>query len=104
MTHSRRGDFACRYGGEEFLIVMPNMARSIVQERAAALRQSLKALMVRYGNHTLTATYSMGIASYPANGDTRESFLRAADMAMYAAKNAGRDDIRSFDEIEALVK
>lgn len=104
MTHSRRGDFACRYGGEEFLIVMPNMAHSIVQERAAALRQSLKALMVRYGNHTLTATYSMGIASYPANGDTRESFLRAADMAMYAAKNAGRDDIRSFDEIEALVK
>ncbi|HQU36124.1 MAG TPA: diguanylate cyclase [Anaerolineales bacterium] len=104
MTHSRRGDFACRYGGEEFLIVMPNMARSNVQERAAALRQSLKALMVRYGNHTLTATYSMGIASYPANGDTRESFLRAADMAMYAAKNAGRDDIRSFDEIEALVK
>lgn len=104
MSHSRRGDFACRYGGEEFLIVMPNMTSGIVQERAATLRKSLKALVVPYANQILTATYSMGIASYPANGDTRDSFLRAADQAMYAAKNAGRDDIRSFDEIEALVK
>lgn len=104
MNHSRRGDFACRFGGEEFLIVMPNMTPVIVQERATSLRQSLKALAVQYGNHILTATYSMGIASYPANGDTRDSFLRAADQAMYAAKNAGRDDIRSFDEIETMVK
>lgn len=104
MNHSRRGDFACRFGGEEFLIVMPNMTPVIVQERATTLRQALKALAVQYGNHILTATYSMGIASYPANGDTRDSFLRAADQAMYAAKNAGRDDIRSFDEIETMVK
>jgi diguanylate cyclase (GGDEF)-like protein/PAS domain S-box-containing protein len=104
LNHSRRGDFACRYGGEEFVIVMPNMTINIVQERAAVLRNALKALQVNYGLHILTATYSMGIASYPANGDSRNALLRAADTAMYAAKHAGRDDIRSFDQIEAISK
>jgi GGDEF domain-containing protein len=45
----------------------------------------------------------MGIASYPTNGDTREAILRAADRAMYAAKQAGRDHIRSFDQLEPIL-
>jgi GGDEF domain-containing protein len=47
-------------------------------------------------------TISMGIASYPANGATRDAVLRAADLAMYAAKNAGRDHILSFDQLEPM--
>jgi diguanylate cyclase (GGDEF)-like protein len=96
---SRRGDVACRYGGEEFVIVMPNITSGVAVERAEKLRQSLNSLQVAYGRYHISTTYSMGIASYPANGETRDVILRAADRAMYAAKEAGRDHIRSFDEV-----
>ena len=54
------------------------------------------ALLIDY---ILTITISMAIACYPANGLTRAAILRAADKAMYAAKEAGRDHIRSYDQI-----
>jgi diguanylate cyclase (GGDEF)-like protein/PAS domain S-box-containing protein len=98
-TQSRRGDFACRYGGEEFVIVMPNINMSTAYERAEKLRQSLNSLHVPYGHYNLTTTISVGIACYPTNGETREAILRAADQAMYAAKEAGRDHILSYDQL-----
>ncbi len=102
IRHSRRGDFVCRFGGEEFVLVMPNMTSRTAEQRAELLRESLNSLKVPYGKYTLMATFSMGIACYPANGDSRETLLRAADIAMYAAKNAGRDHIRSFDQIQMV--
>jgi len=95
---SRRGDFACRYGGEEFVIVMPNISKHTAYERAKKLRRRLNALQIPYECHILTTTISMGIACYPANGDTRQTLLRAADRAMYAAKKAGRDHILTYDQ------
>jgi diguanylate cyclase (GGDEF)-like protein len=98
----RRGDFACRYGGEEFVVVMPNISTDTAYGRAENIRQSLNSLSVPYRQNHLTTTISMGIACYPTNGETRESVLRAADQAMYGAKKAGRDHILSFDEFQAL--
>jgi len=98
---SRRGDFACRFGGEEFVVVMPNIGIDTAFQRAEKLRRSLNSLYVPYGGHNLTVTISMGIASYPMNGETREEVLRAADSAMYAAKKAGRDHILMYDQLEA---
>ena len=100
--NSRRGDFACRFGGEEFLLVMPNIHMAVAYARTETLRTSLNALQVPYGQFVLSATFSMGIACYPDHGDNRESLLRAVDKAMYAAKEAGRDHIRSFDELEEV--
>jgi len=97
---SRRGDFACRYGGEEFVVVMPNISLEIAYERAEDLRQSLTFLSVPYEYYQLSVTISMGIACYPENGQTREIILRAADRAMYAAKEAGRDHILSYDQLQ----
>ena len=100
----RRGDFACRYGGEEFVVVMPNIITDTAYERAENIRQSLHSLSVPYRHYRLTTTISMGIACYPTNGETRKSILRAADQAMYGAKEAGRDHILSFDELQGLQK
>jgi diguanylate cyclase (GGDEF)-like protein len=97
--NSRRGDFACRYGGEEFVVVMPNITRHTAYERAKKLRLRLNALEIAYECYQLTTTVSMGIAWYPKNGETRHALLRAADRAMYAAKKAGRDHIFTYDQI-----
>jgi diguanylate cyclase (GGDEF)-like protein/PAS domain S-box-containing protein len=96
---SRRGDFACRFGGEEFVITMPNITMDTAYERAQTLRQSLTLLSVPYEYYNLSVTISMGIACYPENGQTREAILRAADQAMYAAKDAGRDHILSYNQL-----
>jgi diguanylate cyclase (GGDEF)-like protein/PAS domain S-box-containing protein len=95
---SRRGDFACRYGGEEFVLVMPNISKHTAYERAKKLRRRMKSLSIPYECHQLTTTISMGIASYPDHGETRQALLRAADQAMYAAKKAGRDYILTYDQ------
>jgi diguanylate cyclase (GGDEF)-like protein/PAS domain S-box-containing protein len=96
---SRRGDFACRYGGEEFVVAIPNITMEIAYERAESLRQSLTLLQVPFEYCNLSVTISIGIACYPENGQTREAILRAADQAMYAAKDAGRDHILSYNQL-----
>jgi diguanylate cyclase (GGDEF)-like protein len=96
---SRRGDFACRFGGEEFVVAMPNITLDVAYERAEMVRQLLTGLRVPFGYYNLSVTISMGIACYPENGQTRETILRAADQAMYAAKEAGRDHILSYNQL-----
>lgn len=101
LAESRRGDFACRFGGEEFVVVMPNIPVDVAFQRAEALRLALNALRIPYGQFHLRTTISMGIACYPSNGQERETLLRAADRAMYAAKKAGRDHILTYDRLES---
>jgi diguanylate cyclase (GGDEF)-like protein/PAS domain S-box-containing protein len=98
--HCRRGDFACRYGGEEFVVALPNITLETAYARAEDLRKSLNLLSVPYEEHTLSVTISMGIACFPENGQTRDCILRAADQAMYAAKEAGRDHILSYNQTQ----
>jgi len=101
VARNRRGDFVCRFGGEEFVVVMPNMPVDIAYQRAEELRAALNTMRVSYSRFNLTITISIGIASYPTNGMDRESVLRAADRAMYAAKQAGRDHIMTYDLLQS---
>ncbi len=90
----RGSDFACRYGGEELTLVMPGASLEIAIARAEQLRQGVKQLQVNYRGQPLGAiALSLGVASFPEHGSTAESVMRAADAALYKAKNSGRDRV-----------
>ena len=97
---SRHGDFVCRYGGEEFVLVMPNIGVETARLRAEELHQLINSLKIAYGVFTLTTTISMGVAMYPEHGKTKEELLRAADRAMYIAKNSGRNRVVVYPQPE----
>lgn len=90
--HVRGSDIACRYGGEEFVVVMPDTALDDSRKRAEQLRVGLKNLTLVYQGKQLEGiTVSVGIAVFPEHGLTLRSLLKAADVALYSAKNQGRD-------------
>jgi diguanylate cyclase (GGDEF)-like protein len=93
LSSIRRSDIACRFGGDEFVIVMPEAPLSLAYERAEALRRGVQD-RVRINNEiTESVTVSEGIAAYPVNGATGEEVLRAADQALFAAKAGGRNRV-----------
>jgi diguanylate cyclase (GGDEF)-like protein len=90
----RGGDIACRYGGEEFTIIMPGSSLENTHERAEKLRLGVKnELSVKYLENNYNITISVGVAVIPANGSNPKDVLIAADAALYQAKNAGRDQV-----------
>lgn len=99
-TQSRQGDFVCRYGGEEFVLVMPNISIDVATERANSLLRSISSLFVPFGRFNLNITVSMGVAWFPAHGETGMDLLRAADKALYKAKGAGRNRVSVQPEPE----
>ena len=90
---ARSADLPCRYGGEEFLLVLPNMSLDKAVERAEEWRQAFAAARVGFGGTLLSATMSVGVATFPEHGNARESLIEAADRALYAAKHAGRNRV-----------
>lgn len=83
----RGGDIACRYGGDEFLVILPEASTKVTAQRAEELRQRVKNLAIRKeGLEPSTATISVGIASWPDHGDTVPLLLRAVDSALLVAK------------------
>lgn len=92
----RGSDIVCRYGGEEFTVVVPQSTMDVTEQRAQALRARLRDLIVDFNRATLpTPTISCGIATYPESGSDAAGLLRAADKALYAAKQSGRDRVRT---------
>lgn len=93
-TRLRGSDIACRYGGEEFALILPEMPLDIIRQRVEALRLGIKQLNVRHRGQSLgTVTVSVGIAMFPEHGAAGEALLRAADRALYRAKAEGRDRV-----------
>jgi len=93
-NNSRGGDIVCRYGGEEFLVVLPGINNEDARLRAENLRKGIKDLSVYHlGAMLPKCTVSIGVALYPENGLTTEKLTKAADMALYQAKNTGRDKV-----------
>lgn len=96
-THVRRGDIACRYGGEEFVLILPDASPEDAFRRLDELREKAKAIRVTHQGRSIGApTFSGGLAAYPKHGDTAAALLRAADAALYLAKHAGRDRLNTW--------
>jgi diguanylate cyclase (GGDEF)-like protein/PAS domain S-box-containing protein len=92
--HLRAEDIVCRYGGEEFVLIMPDALLESVHQRAQQLRSEIKDLEVQYEGKSLGAiSFSLGVAIYPEHGSTQDTVLRAADDALYRAKQGGRDQV-----------
>ncbi|HKI53129.1 MAG TPA: GGDEF domain-containing protein [Anaerolineales bacterium] len=92
--HVRGGDIACRYGGEEFTLILPDTSLEIAQTRAEQLCEGIRTLSVEFKNQILgPLTLSVGVASFPDHGESGEMVLHAADTALYQAKSKGRDQV-----------
>lgn len=96
--HVRAGDIPCRYGGEEFAIVLPETSIEIAAQRAEQIRQRFHSSRFFKGEDAVVPTLSLGIASYPAHGRSAAKLLHAADLAMYAAKSYGGNKALRYDE------
>jgi diguanylate cyclase (GGDEF)-like protein len=95
-TNIRAEDIVCRYGGEEFVIVMPGASLGVAYERAELLRQNFEQMWVPYEGELLHATISLGVAAYPIHGTDGEDALIRADRALYQAKQAGRNRVVAY--------
>ncbi len=97
--NARTGDLPCRFGGEEFTIVLPGATLDAAREWGERLMQRVRRLAVKAGGQALPGiTVSLGLAAYPVHGNDRETLLQAADLALYDAKHAGRDRLVASGE------
>jgi diguanylate cyclase (GGDEF)-like protein len=93
-ANTRQGDVVCRYGGEEFTIILPDAGIEETLHRAEELRKLIANLTVFHRNLVISSiTISLGVAAYPEHGDNKEDLLLAADTALYQAKNQGRNKV-----------
>jgi diguanylate cyclase (GGDEF)-like protein len=90
----RQSDIACRYGGEEFLLILPEANLETTSERARQI--CLGVSQLHFQNQSLaeaSVTLSLGVSAYPVHGLTSEALIHAADSALYQAKNEGRNRV-----------
>ncbi|HUH95831.1 MAG TPA: diguanylate cyclase [Anaerolineales bacterium] len=89
--HVRSPDILGRYGGEEFLLLLPNSTVKAAGEQAERLCQLVRSTPITSGEITVAMTISMGIAQYRIHRENWEQLLNRVDLALYQAKNRGRD-------------
>ncbi len=100
---TRAGDVVCRFGGEEFIIILIDANDENALMRAEALRLAVKAIALPEGPQRIgSITISIGIATFPLAGRSFDEVQKAADVALYAAKNGGRDRVEIAPAVERV--
>jgi diguanylate cyclase (GGDEF)-like protein len=98
----RGGDLACRFGGEEFALVLTDCGKPQALETGRRVGELIRGLHLVHGVTTLPAlTISAGVATYPEDGEDAERLIAAADRALYTAKRGGRDRVEAARGVEA---
>lgn len=94
-TKIRKEDIACRYGGEEFVIVLPQASVDMAELRAKEIVEATRAMKVKLKNgDSTTVTVSIGVSTFPLHGASPEELITMADKALYRAKDEGRNTVR----------
>ena len=102
-SQTRGSDVAARFGGEEFIVVLPDTPPGLALKRAEQMRWSVENLACASGGTLPSVTISIGLAEFPPHGNTLELLLLAADKALYEAKRAGRNRVVADSSIGAVV-
>jgi diguanylate cyclase (GGDEF)-like protein len=89
----RAGDIACRYGGDEFVVVLSNVSQETAFERAENLRNRIAAEPIFHKKEKINISVSVGIAMFPVHGTFGEMLLQKADQALYEAKHKGKNQV-----------
>ena len=95
----RAGDTLARWGGDEFVVLLTDLGSQADAGEAISKLAAVCQTPIRLGEAEFNATFSMGVALYPADAKTVETLLSQADRAMFAAKQQGRNAVRFFSEI-----
>lgn len=98
LKNTRRGDTVCRYGGEEFVIIMPKVTHDIAFSRAETWRKALENTTIHYDGKDLSVKFSAGVACFPFLVKSGEDLLKAADQALYQSKANGRNLVTLYAE------
>jgi len=99
--HLRAMDFVARYGGEEFAVVLPGADRNSALKAAERLRLAVESAAIGAAGESEWLTVSIGSAAYPSDANDAVSLVAAADAALYAAKQAGRNTVRAAPAVDA---
>jgi len=94
--HTRGSDIACRYGGEEFLLVLPGSSLDFARKKADQIRKECAALTIQHQGKSFGVTLSFGVAAYPDHGPHWKEIIVKADQALYQSKFNGRNQVTVF--------
>lgn len=98
--HARGSDIACRYGGEEFLLVFPGTSLELARKRAEEIQHNCAALSIQHEGKNIAVMLSFGVAAYPDHGQQWEQIIVKADKALYQSKCNGRNQVTVFRDEE----
>jgi diguanylate cyclase (GGDEF)-like protein len=96
--HIRYPDTIGRYGGDEFLIVLPHSMLNAAVQQAERLCKHIRSSLIRSGDQDIKVTVSIGVAQYKVHREDWQTLLKRADTALYHAKNSGRDQWAASEE------
>lgn len=95
---ARQEDVPCRYGGEEFVLLFPNMSTEIALKRGEQLRAAFEKTVVISAHGHVHTTISIGVSTFPAHGASMDELTHCADLALYAVKRSGRNAVRTYSD------
>ena len=101
-NHARKADICCRYGGDEFTIVMPETIKAEAAMVAGRIRQAVEATTFSLDGVAANITVSIGVAGYPQDVGQKAALVAAADKALYAAKQSGRNNVQISSHAQSV--